>query len=91
MGLVPGPRVGDHLLEPLLRLPAELVADAVARRVTGREIPAHEEPRRPGDPAALVAASDRIRDELGWVPEKGLEDMIADAWAWSQANPDGYR
>jgi UDP-glucose 4-epimerase len=61
-----------------------------ARRVTGREIDAREEPRRPGDPAALVAASDRIRDELGWVPEKGLEDMIADAWAWHQAHPDGY-
>jgi UDP-glucose 4-epimerase len=61
-----------------------------ARRVTGKEIPAVEEPRRPGDPAALVAASDRIRDELGWVPEKGLEDMIADAWAWHQAHPDGY-
>jgi len=61
-----------------------------ARRVTGCEIPVHEEPRRPGDPAALVAASDRIRDELGWVPEKGLQDMIADAWAWHQAHPDGY-
>ena len=61
-----------------------------ARRVTGREIPAVEEPRRPGDPAALVAAGDRIRDELGWEPEKGLEDMIADAWAWHQAHPDGY-
>src|SRR4051812_20220209 len=43
-----------------------------ARRVTGREITAIEEPRRSGDPAALVAASDRIRDELGWKPEKGL-------------------
>jgi UDP-glucose 4-epimerase len=61
-----------------------------ARRVTGREIPAVEEPRRPGDPPALVAASDRIRDELGWVPEKGLDDMIGDAWAWHQAHPDGY-
>lgn len=61
-----------------------------ARRVTGREIEAREEPRRPGDPAALVAASDRIRDELGWVPEKGLEDMVADAWAWHQAHPGGY-
>ena len=65
------------------------VVDA-ARRVTGREIAAREEPRRDGDPAALVAASDRIRDELGWVPEKGLDDMVADAWAWHQANPDGY-
>jgi UDP-glucose 4-epimerase len=65
------------------------VVDA-ARRVTGRTITALEEPRRPGDPAALVAAGDRIRDELGWVPRKGLEDMIADAWAWHQAHPDGY-
>jgi UDP-glucose 4-epimerase len=65
------------------------VVDA-ARRVTGREIPAREEARRPGDPAALVAASDRIRDELGWEPEKGLEEMIADALAWHQAHPDGY-
>ena len=61
-----------------------------ARRVTGAEIPAREEPRRDGDPAALVAASDRIRDELGWVPEKRLEDMVADAWAWHQAHPHGY-
>jgi UDP-glucose 4-epimerase len=61
-----------------------------ARRVTGRAIEAREEPRRPGDPPALVAASDRIRTRLGWEPEKGLEDMIADAWAWHQAHPDGY-
>jgi len=65
------------------------VVDA-ARRVTGREIRAIEEPRRPGDPAALVAASERIRAELGWRPEKGLDDMVADAWAWHQAHPDGY-
>jgi UDP-glucose 4-epimerase len=61
-----------------------------ARKVTGRDIPTVEEPRRPGDPAALVAAGDRIRDDLGWVPEKSLEDMIADAWAWHQGHPDGY-
>jgi UDP-glucose 4-epimerase len=65
------------------------VVDA-ARRVTGREIRAIEEPRRPGDPAALVAASERIRAELGWRPEQGLDDMVADAWAWHQAHPDGY-
>jgi UDP-glucose 4-epimerase len=65
------------------------VVDA-ARRVTGREIPAHEHPRRPGDPPELVASADRIREELGWEPEKGLEEMIADAWAWHQAHPDGY-
>jgi UDP-glucose 4-epimerase len=65
------------------------VIDA-ARRVTGREIPAREEPRRPGDPPELVASSDRIRAELGWEPRKGLDEMIADAWAWHQAHPDGY-
>jgi UDP-glucose 4-epimerase len=61
-----------------------------ARKVTGREIPVKEEPRRPGDPAQLVASSEKIRAELGWVPEKDLETMIADAWAWRQARPDGY-
>jgi UDP-glucose 4-epimerase len=61
-----------------------------ARRVTGREIPVEEEPRRPGDPAQLVASSELIREELGWEPEKDLDAMIADAWAWRQARPDGY-
>jgi UDP-glucose 4-epimerase len=61
-----------------------------ARRVTGREIPAREEPRRPGDPAALVASADLARAELGWEPRKGLEDMISDAWEWHSANPRGY-
>ncbi len=61
-----------------------------ARKVTGRDIPVKEEPRRPGDPAQLVASSEKIRSELGWEPEKDLEAMIADAWAWRQANPDGY-
>jgi UDP-glucose 4-epimerase len=62
----------------------------IAREVTGREIPVKEEPRRPGDPARLVASSEKIRSELGWEPEKDLEAMIADAWAWRQARPDGY-
>jgi UDP-glucose 4-epimerase len=62
-----------------------------ARRVTGRDIPVSEEPRRPGDPAVLVASSRKIRDELGWVPRKPeIETMIADAWAWFQARPEGY-
>ena len=62
-----------------------------ARAVTGREIPVKEEGRRPGDPAALVASSQRIRDELGWVPRKPeIETMIADAWDWFQARPEGY-
>jgi UDP-glucose 4-epimerase len=58
--------------------------------VTGKEIPAVEEDRRPGDPAALVAAADLAREELGWVPERDLETMISDAWAWHQAHPGGY-
>ncbi len=54
-----------------------------ARLVTGCQIPAVETARRPGDPAVLIASSDLIRRELGWVPEKpGLEEMVADAWAW---------
>jgi UDP-glucose 4-epimerase len=66
------------------------VVDA-ARKVTGREIAVKEEGRRPGDPATLVASSQKIRDELGWVPRKPeVETMIADAWAWVEANPGGY-
>ena len=62
-----------------------------ARAVTGREIRVTEEGRRPGDPAALVASSQRIRDELGWVPRKpDIETMIEDAWNWFQARPQGY-
>jgi UDP-glucose 4-epimerase len=62
-----------------------------ARRVTGREIPARDEGRRAGDPPQLVAANDRARAELGWEPERSLEQMIADAWEWHQAHPEGYR
>jgi UDP-glucose 4-epimerase len=61
-----------------------------ARKVTGREIAVRDEPRRPGDPPQLVAANARAREELGWSPRRGLEQMIADAWAWHQAHPDGY-
>ncbi len=62
-----------------------------ARRVTGRQIEAIESPRRPGDPAVLVASSEKIRRELGWKPEKPeLEAMISDAWEWMQSHPSGY-
>ncbi|MGE5481321.1 MAG: UDP-glucose 4-epimerase GalE, partial [Bacteroidota bacterium] len=40
--------------------------------------------RRPGDPAVLVASSDRIRQELGWQPRFSLDDILATAWAWHQ-------
>lgn len=62
-----------------------------ARRVTGREIPAREDPRRAGDPARLVAGSEKIRRELRWEPRKPeLETILADAWAWHRAHPGGY-
>ena len=64
---------------------------AAARMVTGAEIPTREAPRRPGDPPMLVAASERIRAELGWEARKPeLGQMVADAWAFMQARPDGY-
>jgi UDP-glucose 4-epimerase len=54
---------------------------AACRKVTGREIPATIAARRPGDPAVLIASSQRIARELGWRPERGLGEMVADAWA----------
>jgi UDP-glucose 4-epimerase len=64
---------------------------AAARAVTGLEIPTREADRRAGDPPMLVAASDRIRSALGWKPDKpGLEQIMADAWAFAKAHPLGY-
>jgi UDP-glucose 4-epimerase len=54
-----------------------------AARVTGRRIPMNLAPRRPGDPAVLVASSDRIGRDLGWRPRlTELESIIASAWSW---------
>lgn len=59
--------------------------------VTGRGIPVKEGPRRPGDPAVLVASSELIRSRLGWSPRfPDLESIIRSAWAWKLAHPDGY-
>jgi UDP-glucose 4-epimerase len=53
------------------------------RRVTGHAIPVEQHPRRPGDPAVLVASSEKAQRELGWSPEHStLDDIIASAWAW---------
>jgi UDP-glucose 4-epimerase len=63
----------------------------VARKVTERNIEAVESPRRPGDPAVLVASSEKIKKELGWSPKYGdLEQIIRSAWEWRQKNPAGY-
>lgn len=62
-----------------------------ARRVTGHPIPAAIEARRAGDPARLVASSDKAREILGWTPEyDSVEQIIADAWRWHQSHPHGY-
>jgi UDP-glucose 4-epimerase len=61
------------------------------RAVTGHPIPARAGPRRPGDPAVLVAGSERIRRELGWAPKHPeLRDMVQSAWAWHRSHPRGY-
>jgi UDP-glucose 4-epimerase len=62
-----------------------------ARGVTGREVPLRMGPRRAGDPAVLIASSDRIKRELGWRPaHQDLRAIVASAWAWLQAHPQGY-
>ena len=65
---------------------------ATAEQVVGRSIATVDRARRPGDPPRLVAAGGKIREELGWEPRlPELEGMIADAWAFMQAHPNGYR
>lgn len=62
-----------------------------ARRVTGKKIPAEVGEPRPGDPAVLVASSEKIRRELGWIPEyDSLEAIIESAWEWHRRHPEGY-
>lgn len=62
-----------------------------ASRVSGRDIPTRESVRRPGDPARLVASSNKIQTELGWQQQKPeLEEIISDAWEWHSNHPDGY-
>lgn len=63
----------------------------VARKVTGHEIPAEIADRRPGDPAVLVASSEKIKKTLGWNPQRtNLEEIIKDAWNFHKNNPKGY-
>ena len=56
------------------------------RRVTGHPIPAEVAPRRAGDPATLIASSQRAKDELGWTPTRtDLDQIVADAWEYTQS------
>jgi UDP-glucose 4-epimerase len=63
-----------------------------ARQVTGRPIPAKTAPRRPGDPAVLVASAERAREELLWSPRYSrLEEILETAWHWHRRHPEGFR
>ena len=62
-----------------------------ARRVTGHPIPAEVCPRRAGDPAQLVASSDKAKSVLGWKPQyDDLETIVSSAWAWHKSHPNGF-
>jgi UDP-glucose 4-epimerase len=61
------------------------------RKVTGHKIPVVEKKRRPGDPARLVAASDKVQRELNWRPKfQSIDAIIESAWRWHQKFPNGY-
>jgi UDP-glucose 4-epimerase len=67
------------------------VLEAV-ERITGAPVPVIAAPRRPGDPAELIADASRARDLLGWHPKRStLDEMIGSAWRWRQRHPTGYR
>jgi UDP-glucose 4-epimerase len=62
-----------------------------AEHVTGRKIPRKLGPRRPGDPAVLVASKEKLKRVLGWeAAHSSLEEIIQSAWAWKQRHPRGY-
>lgn len=62
-----------------------------ARKVTGHPIPAKITPRRAGDPAQLIASSEKAKTILGWHPEHAdLEEIIATAWNWHKNHPHGF-
>lgn len=63
----------------------------MGRRVTGKKISSIESPRRQGDPARLVASSEKIRGELAWAPKyPELETIVETAWKWHREHPNGY-
>ena len=63
----------------------------VARKVTGHPVPVIESARRAGDPAVLIASSEKIRRDLGWQPRfPDLETIVESAWQWHRTRPDGY-
>jgi UDP-glucose 4-epimerase len=62
------------------------------RKITGHSIPTIERPRRAGDPARLIASSERARESLGWKPLfENIESIVESAWRWHLAHPAGYQ
>ena len=62
-----------------------------AKKVTGRDFAVEEAPRRAGDPAVLIASSEKIQAVTGWSPvHSDVEHIIADAWNWHRTHPEGY-
>ena len=59
-------------------------------QVNGVAVPFELVPRREGDVATCFADNARVVKVLGWTPEYGLEDMLADSWKWQKQNPQGY-
>jgi UDP-glucose 4-epimerase len=67
----------------------EVIAEA--ERVSGRKIPRKLSPRRPGDPAVLVASKEKLKATLGWeAKHSSLDEVISSAWQWKQKHPNGY-
>lgn len=63
-----------------------------ARKVTQNAIPAKVTPRRAGDPAKLIASSDKAKKVLGWKPQHAeLDEIISTAWNWHKNHPDGFK
>ena len=60
-------------------------------KACGKEIKYEIKPRRPGDIATCYADATKAKEELGWVAERGIEEMCADSWRWQSMNPEGYR
>ena len=64
----------------------------VTRKVTGHPIPAEICPRRAGDPAQLVASSEKAKTVLGWKPQYAeLDTIVSSAWTWHKNHPNGYQ
>jgi UDP-glucose 4-epimerase len=61
------------------------------KKISGEKVSTIDSLRRPGDPARLVASSEKIREELGWTPRyPDLETIVRTAWDWHRTHPNGY-